>query len=423
MSQDQSKPHDRGESRSGSIVIVEVTCGPLAGQEFHFNDHQTLTIGRSQDSGLSLPDDPRISRFHCQLRVNPPTCSIVDLSSRNGTLVDGQRVEHASLGDGSKVTLGGTELVIRIKLGDWARNSDAQTTLLVNRIHETHADRDAFPEIAGYEIIKLLGEGGMGAVYSAKRRSNGAKVAIKVIRPEMTMDQAILDRFCREAAIILRLQHPRIVQAFDFQFTQARFPALITEFIDEVNLNTVFRNQSIERRSRLAASIMVRVLEGLDYAHRLEIVHRDVKPSNILAYKSGRKLQVKLADFGLAKNYVDASFTDCSTSNQTAGTLAYMPPEQIIDCRRAKPSCDIYAAGVCLYQMISKRLPYKGDSVASQISLILNGEPVPIARYVPTLDPVICDIISKAMDRDPEKRFATASEMRDKLAPIAHHRS
>ncbi len=423
MSFGKSSSRDTPDRHTGAVVTVAVTRGPLAGEEFHFHDHQTLTVGRSRDCGISLPDDPLISRFHCRLQINPPTCSIIDLNSRNGTRVNGRRVEQSSLVDGSEITIGSTELVIRIETGDWTCDPDAGTTLLYNQPQQFASDWSTMPEIAGYRIIKLLGQGGMGAVFAAERLSNQTQVAIKVIRPELATEQSILDRFCREASIILRLQHPRIVQAFDFQLTQSSFPALITEYIDEVSLDSVLRNQSVERRCRLAANIMMRVLEALEFAHNMEIVHRDVKPSNVLAYQSGRKLQVKLADFGLAKNFVDAGFVDCSTSNQTVGTLAYMPPEQIIDCRRAKPSCDIYAVGVCLYQMVSKRLPFEADTVPSQISLILNEEPIPVTHYVPNLHPRMREIIAKAMHRDPEQRFATARKMRKALASIARSRS
>lgn len=410
-----------GQTHPQSLVIVKVAEGPLSGQELQFQDHQTLTIGRATQNGLVLPDDQRISRFHCQLQINPPTCSIFDLDSRNGTYVNGLRIKQSELTDGCEVTLGESKLLIKISSAPRQDVLDQHETVLHENIRPVLPDPNVLPEVSGYEIEELIGQGGMGAVYAARRLSNAARVAIKVIRPRMITEREAVIRFCREAAIILRLQHKRIVRGLDFQLTNTNLPVLITEFIDEIPLRTLLEAQPVRQRMEIALGVIVRVLEALQYAHDMEIVHRDLKPSNILAFKAGTKLQVKLADFGLAKNYVDAGFTDCSTSKHVAGSLPYMPPEQIIDCRRAKPSSDIYAAGVCLYQLISNRLPYEADSVASQIALVLNDQPTPITQHVPDVPADLQELIAKAMARDPAERFRTAEEMKERITTILQH--
>ena len=258
----------------------------------------------------------------------------------------------------------------------------------------------------------------MGSVYLATRLANDQPVAIKVIQPEVMSDAGNVERFRREASIVLRLQHKRIVRAYDFVLTEDRFPALVMEYVATTPLRRLLENKSPAHRCRLAADIMIRALEGLQYAHEQEIVHRDLKPGNLLIGRENKKLTVKLSDFGLAKNYIDAGFTDCTSSNQTCGTLAYMPPEQIIDCRRAKPSCDLYAAGVCLYNMISDHLPYEGRQLAEQISLILNKPPTPLVQYVPEVSPGLVSIVETALSRDPEQRFASAKEMRKALYEV-----
>ena len=169
----------------------------------------------------------------------------------------------------------------------------------------------------------------------------------------------------------------------------------------------------------MAAGIMVRVLEGLEYAHAKQIVHRDLKPSNLLVFNSGRKLSVKLADFGLAKNFMNAGFSGFSTSTEMCGTIAYMPPEQIVDCRNAKPACDIYAAGVCLYHMLSDQFPHEAPNVPQQISHILHRKPTPITEHVPELPEGLSQLINRSLQREPQKRFASAEEMLKQLLPFA----
>jgi serine/threonine-protein kinase len=194
------------------------------------------------------------------------------------------------------------------------------------------------------------------------------------------------------------------------------------EYIQTFNLQEYLDTLEFQERLRVSVGIIVRTLEGLQFAHAQEIVHRDVKPTNVLVYHTGRKLQVKLADFGLAKNYIDAGFSNCSASNEICGTLAYMPPEQIINCRYAKPPCDIYATGVCLYFLISNRLPYESTQTAAQISLILNKPPTPITEYMPELPSDLVDIISKALSREPGERYRSAEALRKVLLPFAIRR-
>ena len=333
-------------------VILTVTAGPSAGQELRFSDHQTCIVGRSRQAQLRLSPNPRFSRFHCRLEIRPPEAVIIDLGSTNGTKVNGKRVESASLKDGDKVTVGDVEFTVAVQ----QHNSPAETpTVVPVRGIASPADLensdDALPDIPGYVVERCLGHGSMGDVFLAHRVSNKAPVAIKLVRPLVATDRKIMERFQREASIILRLQHKRIVRSLDFRLGDGHCPYLVMEYINEVKPQPMLAKASISERCRMATGIIVRVLEGLQYAHEMEIVHRDLKPSNLLFYYSSSKLQVKIADFGLAKNYVDAGFSNCSSSNEICGTLAFMPPEQIVDCRHAKPGCDIYAAGVCLYNL------------------------------------------------------------------------
>ena len=416
-------------------IVLHVTAGPQSGERFEFTDHQTCIIGRSRDAHIRLSDNRQFSRFHCRLEINPPSVVIVDLGSTNGTKVNGKRVETATLKDGDIVTVGDTAFTVLVAMPELKQQRSSGTlihekdlTTASTVIHDRFFSADdnltnePLPEIPGFLIESELGQGAMGTVFRARRRSTNEKVAIKIMKPLVKASRKAVEKFRREACIGLRLQHKRIVKFIDFNLTEGGLPYLVMEYVEAFNLREYLNTLEFQERIRVSAGIVVRTLEGLQFAHAQEIVHRDVKPTNILVYHTGRKLQVKLADFGLAKNYVDSGFSDCSASNEICGTLAYMPPEQIMNCRYAKPTCDIYATGVCLYLLISNRLPYEATQTAAQISLILNKPPTPITEYVPELPGDLVGILSKALSREPGDRHHSAEALRKVLFPFARRR-
>lgn len=412
----------------GPAIVLQVTAGPQAGDELRFSDHQTCVVGRSGKAQIRLSDSRRFSRFHCRLEINPPRIVVIDLDSTNGTKVNGRRIQMASLLHGDVVTVGDTSFTVVVLAPEAnPEHSDISETITMSpsiakdNLNAEFHDED-LPEIPGYTIERKLGQGAMGAVFLAHRRSTGDSVAIKVIRPLPDADRVLLDRFRREASIVLRLQHKRIVKCLDFNVAEGNVPYLVMEYVEEIGIQQYLESLQLSERIRVSAGLIVRLLEGLEYAHSREIVHRDVKPKNILVYQVGRKLQLKLADFGLAKNYIDAGFSNCSASDEFCGTLAYMSPEQIMNCRYAKPACDIYAVGVCLYQLISGRLPYESEHTAKQLALILNQPPTCISEHVSTLSAGLQEIISKSLSRMPSDRFASATAMRQQLLPFARRR-
>jgi serine/threonine protein kinase len=413
-------------------VVLHVTEGPQSGERFEFTDHQTCIVGRSREAHIRLSDNRQFSRFHCRLEVKPPSIVVVDLGSTNGTRVNGKRIETASLSDGDIVTVGDTAFSVSVAMPEGYLHTSARCSIGNGSLqHSTPAANDRFfsaddnltssllPEIPGYVIERELGHGAMGAVYSARLRSTNELVAIKVMKPLIVTNRKAVEKFRREACIGLRLQHKRIVRFIDFGVTEGDLPYLVMEYVDAFNIREYLNSLEPAERVRVAVGIVVRTLEGLQFAHSQKIVHRDVKPTNILVYRSGQKLQVKLADFGLAKNFVNAGFSNCSASDEICGTLAYMPPEQIVNCRYAKPPCDIYAAGVCLYHLISNHLPYEATQVATQISLILNQSPTPITDYVYDLPDTLVGNIHKALSRELGERHHSAEAFRRALLPFS----
>ncbi|MCA9047407.1 MAG: protein kinase [Planctomycetaceae bacterium] len=418
---------DSDKEDHAPVVRLKVVDGPNSGQELVFRDHRTCIIGRAADADLRLSPNREFSRYHCRLEINPPIVAVTDLDSTNGTRVNGVRVATAVLASGDHVLVGDTAFTVTIHVPEhtpvgpeatligpvWAAGETPDEAELSDSFqHEA-------PKLPGYVIDREIGHGNMGTVYKARRIATNERVAIKTILPQATADPRSMERFRREGSIILRLRHKRIIRTYDFCIPDDAPPYLVMEFIDQANIRGILEAARPTERIRMACGVIVRVLEALQYAHDREIVHRDVKPGNMLVFYSGRKLQVKLADFGLAKNYIDAGFNDCSRSDEICGTVAYMSPEQIKNCRYSKPTVDIYSAGVCLYNLISGRVPFESENHATQISRILEGTPVPITQHVPDLPHRLVEIIGKATSRDISFRYATAEEMRQELLPFS----
>lgn len=410
--------HLQPDATGLSAVILRVTDGPTTGKEWRFHDHQTFVAGRSRQAHLRLSPNREFSRFHCRLEIKPPQAVIVDLGSTNGTRVNGRRVESTVLQHGDEVSVGDVRFEIHLE------NIDPPNTVVLQPTFvplSGHSEYDAFqdlPAISEYQIERKLGQGAMGCVYFGRRVATNTPVALKFLVPAVAADRKSLDRFRREASIGLRLQHKRIVRCLDFGFSNNHMPYIVMEYIPELNRREVFAGLPESERIRISVATIVRVLEGLRYAHKAEIVHRDLKPSNLLMFRSGQKLRVKIGDFGLAKNYIDAGFSNFSISKEFCGTLSYMAPEQVIDCRYAKPSCDIYAAGVCLYHLMSGRLPFEAEAISYLIAKVLNDSPVPIQQYLPAIDQQLAKTIHKAIEKDPDNRFSTADSMLEALLPF-----
>jgi serine/threonine-protein kinase len=260
-------------------------------------------------------------------------------------------------------------------------------------------------EIAGrYRLEGRLGFGGMSTVHLALDLRLERRVAVKLLAEHLADDPTFVSRFQREAQAAARLVHPNIVQIFDSGFDEgAGRHFIVMEYIEGQSCAEILRDDGwVEVQE--AVSIIEQACEGLDYAHRHGVVHRDVKPGNLLRSHEG---VVKLADFGIAKATEQSSITQVGS---VLGTAAYLAPEQARG-EEAGPRADLYALGVVAYQLISGRLPYEA---ASLTELALKQQQVP----PPTLDtlvaavcPELADAVALALALDPHERYATAHDM------------
>lgn len=392
------------------------------------DNHETLVAGRAGDAQLCLEKDPHFSRYHFRLEIQPPECHILDLTSRNGTLVNGDRVTKRLLRDGDLISGGKTRIRFST-VGPAAALKDEQPAIseLEQDVPDTlipsfsptesilYSDDQ---EVPGYDIFEELGRGSMGVVYRAAQKATGRECAVKIITPAREATTETLQFFLREASILSQLHHPRIIRFHEMGITQGRL-FLAMEYVRTESIQNILRGEPLAVRMRIVCGIGCQILEALAYAHGQSIVHRDIKPSNILLTRTGGPLQAKLADFGLAKNFLTAGFSSITQDGEVLGSVVNMPPEQILRCRYAKPACDIYAMGVLLYRFLSGRLPFNISATRNLFAVILEEAHQPLKNYVPDLPDGLVRVVHRAMDRNPLQRFESAEEMRLALLPFS----
>jgi eukaryotic-like serine/threonine-protein kinase len=255
-----------------------------------------------------------------------------------------------------------------------------------------------------YRLERRLGVGGMATVQLAFDTRLERYVAVKLLAEHLAEDSSFVSRFRREALAAARLVHPNVVQVFDFGLDEATHRNFIVmEFVDGPSCAEILR----ERRSvppGEAIDILAQSCRGLEYAHRNGVVHRDVKPGNLLRSRDG---MVKLADFGIAKA---AEQSDITKIGSVLGTAAYLAPEQARG-EPAGPASDLYALGVVAYQLMAGRLPYEAASLTDLARLQESGPPSRLDELEPDVPPTLAAAVARALHRDPERRYADAAEM------------
>src|SRR5580658_4203236 len=266
-----------------------------------------------------------------------------------------------------------------------------------------------------YELSHLVARGGMAEVYRAHDRLLDRPVALKVLFPELSVDRAFVERFRREAQAAANLSHPNIVPVFDWGEDGGTY-FIVMEFIDGRALSSILRSAGPMHPDR-AAEIGADVAVALAYAHRHGVIHRDVKPGNVLITEDGI---VKVTDFGIARAInTEESLTQ---TGAVMGTATYFSPEQAegmgVDARS-----DIYSLGVVLFEMVTGRPPFMGDTPVAVASKHVRENPPAPRDINPSIPPTFEAIILKAMSKDPAHRYQTAEELRADLLRFNEGRS
>ncbi len=267
-----------------------------------------------------------------------------------------------------------------------------------------------------YQLERRLAQGGMAEVWLATDLALTRQVAVKLLKPTLAADPVVAERFRREAIAVAQLSHPNIVAVYDaIEDTSgnSRRLAVVMQLVNGKSLR-----QLLDEQRRLSADLTIHigscVAAALDTAHRAGLVHRDVKPGNILITPDGRVL---LTDFGIAKG-LGATGDDLTSANVMMGTAKYLSPEQVRG-KKLDGRADLYSLGLVLYECLAGRVPFLGETDTDTALARLNRDPTDLARLRPTLPYGLAELIHRLLARRPMDRFATGSELRVALTRIA----
>jgi eukaryotic-like serine/threonine-protein kinase len=424
------------------LVTLAVTTGPLAGRTFPFEGHDVFLVGRSPNAHCRFPeDDPFFSRVHFLIEVNPPQCRLTDMGSRNGTFVNGRKVEVVDLVDGDEIRAGHTRFTVRVEsvpgfspampglpcdtLSDtgaplpWERPSDQTSAAFLTEISRSAnlPSGEPAPRVPGYRLLREIGRGNMGVVYHAQRESDALEVAVKSIHPAQAEDPEATARFLREAECLGQFSHPNIV-AFHGAGEADGLLYFVMEYVKGTDVAKVLGERP-RVEPRTAIRLAIQVLDALAHAHTKGLVHRDIKPANVLlADLPDGKRQVKLADFGLARVYRASQISGLTHLGDLGGTPAYMPPEQITNYREVMPAADQYSTAAMLYHMLTGSWVFDLPPMPGGLLTILNKDPVPLIQRRPDLPAELGDVIHKALAKKPAERYQDVVAFRMALVPF-----
>ncbi len=266
-----------------------------------------------------------------------------------------------------------------------------------------------------YLLLEQLGKGGMAIVYRARDTMLERSVAVKVLRENYSRDPAFLARFRQEAKAAANLSHPNIVTVHDFGLDKGSL-FIIMEYVPGADLKTL-----IKQRGRFtpeeALPLLIQACAGIGYAHRAGLVHCDVKPQNMLVTPD---MRLKVADFGIARAL--STIHPDEQSDVIWGSPQYFSPEQAAGAAPS-PASDVYSLGVIMYEMLTGSLPFHADTAEELAHLHIEAEPAPVAEMIPNISPVLEQILTKVLSKEPSQRYRTADQLGRVLLNFGNARS
>ncbi len=361
-----------------------------------------LSIGRASDNIVVLPDDMLVSRHHAQVMRESGQYVLHDRNSVNGVFVNDRRVARHVLIEGDVVQICNTAL-------RFVSDAPPQEKPSVSAPPAPELNLSVQNRWEGYILESELGRGGMSVVYKA-RDAQGMELALKIL--DVT-DEYLVRKFIQEGKIGAALRdHPNIRIVYHQRRSQDQRLYLVMEYIEGHSLRKLINQHVAEAK---IARLIGQVCDALYYAHQQKIVHRDIKPENILVDTQGL---VKVTDFGIAK--LTSSVT--VTSDRIVGTPEYLSPEQAQGQQRITPSSDIYSLGVVFYEMLTGRPPFvvpcdlpPREAVMSVLSEHIKATPTPPGRIRPGISKHLEKVVLRALEKAPQRRFATARDMAQAL--------
>ncbi len=434
-------------------ITLQCTDGIHKGRTYPFTGHDTFLVGRARQAHFRLPSDDRyFSRLHFLIEVNPPYSVLLDLGSRNGTYVNGQRVQTTELHDGDVIRAGRTTLRVRgdkplpaeAQDGEATPDTTDETFILPPPPPRPAGSANicpicAAPSVPGellcvacltqsrgqpqplpwYHVVRELGQGSLGVSYLAARPASGDAVVLKTIQPAGTTTAARIQSFLRAAEMLRQLDHPHIVAYRDM----GQAGALLYFVSDYVPATDAARILDKEGRVETARAVgwICQALQTLEYAHPRGFVHRGLKPANLLVETVAGVERIRLTDFGLTHVYQNTPLSGLTLQGDFQTNFAYLAPEQITNFREANPASDLYALAATLYHLLTGAIPFEAPAEPAQrLLMLLQDPPVPLQQRRPDVPEALAAIIQRGLEKDPEARFTNAHTLRQMLLPYSH---
>jgi hypothetical protein len=419
--------------------------------------------------------DTRVSRHHCLFDINPPDVRVRDFGSLNGTYVNGAEIgrrrpdqtpqegarlefrEH-DLIDGDEVRLGSTVLQVVVSVAEKSEGPEPQRScceqcgrdvsgevgdrrgrfvcavcqsdpraIVLGLLRRASADgHDELRAIRSFEIVRELGRGGQGVVYLARRKDSGELMALKLLLAQVAVDPRARNGFLREIESTRALRHPNVVEFRHSGASGATF-FFACEYCEGGSVDRLVAERGGTLAVDEAVPIVLQALDGLAYDHRAPIhgvrladgtvgsgeglVHRDIKPQNILLAGSGPARVAKLADFGLAKAFDRAGLSGHTRTGAVGGSIAFMARAQIVNYKFAKPEVDVWAIAASLYWMLTGTAPRTFPSGVDPFAVVLQDVAVPIRQRVASIPGRLATVVDEALIDNPRITITTADEL------------
>jgi serine/threonine-protein kinase len=270
------------------------------------------------------------------------------------------------------------------------------------------------PDIAGYEIGAELGKGGMGAVYQAVRKADGQTVAVKVMLAKIAVVDRMRQMFLREIEVTKQLDHPHLVKLLDSGSLGTAF-FFVLDYCNGGSLDAWAKRNGGRLSLQVAGPAMLQCLDGLECAHRAGLVHRDLKPPNILLHQNQRRWRAKVTDFGLAKSFERAGLSGMTATGSFCGTFHYMPREQLTNFKFIQPVSDLWSLAATFYKLLTGHLPLNFTPDRDPMEVVLRDDPVPLGQRDASIPKAVAKVIDRSLATDPAQRHSSAAEMKDAL--------
>ncbi len=408
-------------------VILKVLAGPLKGQSFSTQQHNTMLVGRGTDCHIRILGDRQISRHHFLLELVPPHARLRDLDSQNGTYVNGvkyggrstaevdqrkveEQVPEVDLRHGDQITAGQTILLLQVE-GVAASSCPREPEC---------AEPPCLPEptaspriLDQLKVLAPLEKGVLGTVFKAQYRENQRMVALKIVKPAIEIGQA--QRRCVQTAMesVLTLRHPNLVGLLESGEAGQAF-YFVQEYCDGGNLKQWLADQGGPLAFGAVREWMLPCLDALDYTHRQQMVHGNIKPENVLLHIEQGKQIAKLADCGLARILDQAGCLGMTATARDSDNFHFLPRERVIDFRDVRPQSDLWSLAAVFYYLLTGQFPR--DRIGDEpLSGILDSEPIPIRRRDARVPESVARAFDRALNANPKKRFPSAASMKAHL--------